>query len=115
MQITRIDEAKPYEAARHVDVSALRLQGFEASETENFWCGLSHYLPGGKAEWSAAPLERVYIVLDGEITVTTATGDAVLGALDSCHIAPGEERSVENRANSVATMLVVMPNPPKES
>ena len=58
MQITRIDEAKAYEAARHVDVSALRLQGMEASETENFWCGLSHYLPGGKAEWSAAPLER---------------------------------------------------------
>ncbi len=115
MQITRIDEAKPYEAARHVDVSALRLQGVEASETENFWCGLSHYLPGGRAEKGAAPLERIYVVLEGEITVTTEAGDAVLGPLDSCHIAAGEERTVENRANSVAAMLVIMPNPPKES
>lgn len=115
MQITRIDEAKPYEAARHVGVSALRLQGMEASATDTMWCGLSHYLPGGRAEKGSAPLERIYIVLDGEITVTTETGDAVLGPMDSCHIAAGEERTVENRANRVATMLVVMPNPPKES
>ncbi len=62
----------------------------------------------------AAPLERIYVVLEGEITVTTEAGDAVLGPLDSCHIAAGEERTVENRANSVAAMLVIMPNPPKE-
>ena len=114
MQVTRIDDAKPYAAARHHDVSALRLQGMEASETENFWCGLSHYLPGGRADKGAAPLERVYIVLEGEITVTTNDGETVLGPLDSCHIAAGEERSVENRANRVAAMLVVMPNPPGE-
>ncbi len=114
MQITRIDDAKPYEAAGHFDVTALRLQGFEASETENFNCGLSYYLPGGRAEMSASPLERIYVVLDGEITVTTNAGDTVLGSLDSCHIAPGEERAVENRTNRVATMLVVLPNPPKE-
>jgi quercetin dioxygenase-like cupin family protein len=114
MQITRISEAKPYEAARHVDVSALHLQGMEATDTENFWCGLSHYLPGGRADKGSAPLERIYVVLEGEITVTTGSGDAVLGPLDSCHIAPGEERTVENRANGVAAMLVIMPNPPKE-
>lgn len=115
MQVTRIDEAKLYEAAKHYDVSSLRLQGMEASETGNFWCGLSHYLPGGRADMSASPLERVYIVLDGEITVTTKDGDTVLGAMDSCHIAANEERAVVNNANRVATMLVVMPNPPKES
>ena len=29
MQITRIGEAEPYEATRHVDVSALRLNRFD--------------------------------------------------------------------------------------
>ncbi len=115
MQITRIDDAKPYAAAKHTDVTALRLQGFDASDTDNFWCGLSYYLPGGAAEHSASPLERVYVVLDGEITVTTEAGETVLGPLDSCRIAPGEARAVENRTNRVATMLVIMPNPPEKS
>ena len=54
-------------------------------------------------------------MLEGEITVTTKDGDTVLGAMDSCHFAPNEERAVINNADRVATMLVVMPNPPKES
>ncbi len=44
------------------------------SKTSTFWIGLSHYLPGGKAEKSASDYERVYMVLDGEITVTTEQG-----------------------------------------
>lgn len=110
MQVTRLKGALRYEAAKHFDVTALRLQGAEATKTDTFWCGLSYYLPGGRAERGASPLERVYIVLDGEITVITNEGETVLGPLDSCHIAPDEMRAVENRTNRVATMLVIMPN-----
>ncbi len=115
MQVTRINDAKPYDAAKHSDMTALRLQGFDASDTDNFWCGLSYFLPGGGAEQSSSPLERVYVVIDGEVTVTTSDGETVLGPLDSCRIAPFEERAVENRTNKVVTMLVVMPNPPEVS
>ena len=110
MQVTKFKDAKRYEAANHVDVSALRLQGGEASKTSAFWCGLSHYLPGGRAERGASDYERVYIVLDGEVTVTTDQGAIVLGAMDSVHIAPKEIRVVENRGNAVATMLVIVSN-----
>jgi quercetin dioxygenase-like cupin family protein len=110
MQVTKIKDAKRYEAANHVDVSALRLQGGEASKTSAFWCGLSHYLPGGRAERGASDYERVYMVLDGEVTVTTDQGTTVLGAMDSVHIAPKEMRVVENRGNAVATMLVIVSN-----
>ena len=110
MQVTRIKDAKRYEAANHFDVSALRLQGAEASKTSTFWTGLSHYLPGGRADRGASDYERVYVVLDGEITITTDQGTATLGALDSAHIAPKEMRSVENRSNRVATMLVIVSN-----
>ena len=82
MQVTKYKDAKRYEAANHFDVSALRLQGQEASKTSTFWVGLSHYLPGGKAEKSASDFERVYMVLDGEITVTTEQGTVTLGAPD---------------------------------
>ena len=63
MQVTKFKDAKRYEAANHFDVSALRLQGQEATKTSTFWTGLSHYLPGGKAERSASDYERVYICL----------------------------------------------------
>jgi mannose-6-phosphate isomerase-like protein (cupin superfamily) len=110
MQVTKFKDAKRYEAANHVDVSALRLQGAEATKTSTFWTGVSHYLPGGKAEKSASDYERVYMVLDGEITVTTDQGSVVLGPMDSVHIAPKETRIVENRANTVCTMLVIVSN-----
>ena len=33
MQVTKLKDAKRYEAANHFDVSALRLQGAEATKT----------------------------------------------------------------------------------
>lgn len=113
MDVTRIKDAKPYEAARHWDMTALRLQGLEATPTRKVTVGLSYFLPGGGAENSASGLERVYVVLDGEVTVTIGGKDTVLGPLDSCHIPPGEERQIVNKTNQVATMLVVMPAPEK--
>ncbi|HEY2436779.1 MAG TPA: cupin domain-containing protein [Solirubrobacteraceae bacterium] len=111
MQVTRIEAARLYEAPKHIDMRALRLQGFEASQTENFWVGLSHFLPGGGAESDATPLEKVYVVLDGTVTVITDEGEHELRPLDSCHLEAGERRSIENRANRPASMLVVMPYP----
>lgn len=113
MQVTRINDAQPYAAAKHNDVEARRLQGFDASDAKAFWVGLSHYLPGGNAERDATATEKVYVVIDGEITVTTDDGEAVLGPLDSVYLAPGEARAVENRSDSQATMLVLMQYPPQ--
>jgi quercetin dioxygenase-like cupin family protein len=92
-------------------MTALRLQGFDASPADAFWVGLSHFLPGGGAELDATPLEKVYVVVDGEVTVVTEAGERTLGPLDSCHLAAGEARAVENRTNRPASMLVVMPYP----
>ena len=111
MEVTHLDDARPYEAPKHFDMRGLRLQGFDASPAESFWVGLSHFLPGGGAEMDATPIEKVYVVVDGEVTVTTETGDTTLGPLDSCWLAPGERRSISNRTNRPASMLVVMPYP----
>ena len=111
MHVTRLSDAKPYDAARHFNMIGLRLQGFDASPTENFWVGLSHFLPGGGAESAASPLERIYVVVSGAVTVVTDAGETMLGPLDSCHLAPGEKRSIINRTNTAASMLVVMPYP----
>ena len=83
MEVTRYDEAPSYEAPGHFDVYGLRLQGFEVSKTRNFWMSISHFLPGGGCEYVATPLEKVYFVLDGEVTVKTEEGEVILKKYDS--------------------------------
>jgi quercetin dioxygenase-like cupin family protein len=111
MEVVRLSEAKPYESPGHFDMRGLRLQGHEASGAESFWVGLSYFLPGGGVEMGATPVEKVYVVLEGEVTVITDGGTATLGRLDSCRLAPDEARAIENRGNLPASMLVVMPYP----
>lgn len=112
MLVKRFAAAQPYQAPNHFDMRGLRLQGFEPGGPENFWIGLSHFLPGGFAGPDSSPLEKVYVVLAGEVTVLAEGREAVLGPLDSVTIGPGVVREVRNAANAVATMLVVMPYPP---
>jgi quercetin dioxygenase-like cupin family protein len=55
---------------------------------------------------------KIYVVIEGEITVRLGDGTAhVLGKLDSCFIPAGEARAIRNEGNTVAAMLVVMPHP----
>lgn len=112
MHITRHQDAKPYDAKGHFDMVGLRLQGFDVSPSKNFWVGLSHFLPGGGAESSASSAEKIYVVLSGELTVITDQGEDMLGPMDSCYLADGERRSIVNRANTPASMLVIMSYPP---
>ena len=111
MKVTRFEDAKPYAAPNHFEMRSLRLQGFEAGGPEKFWTGISHFLPGGGAGPDASPLEKVYVMLAGELTVRVGSDEVVLRAMDSCCIPANETREVKNNGNHVASMLVVMPYP----
>lgn len=112
MDVTRFAAAQRYDAPKHFDMRSLRLQGFDASSADFAWVGVSHFLPGGGAEMDAGVLGKIYVVLDGAITIELADGSRhVLGKLDSCFIPAGEARAIRNDANVVASMLVVMPHP----
>ncbi|MBV6656785.1 MAG: cupin domain-containing protein [Devosiaceae bacterium] len=111
MHIKRFADAQPYEAPNHFGVVGLRLQGFEEGGPTNQWVGLSQFLPGGGAGPDSTPFEKVYIVLEGEMTITVGGEEQTLGKYDSCTIPPNEVRQIENRLNTVCTMLVVIPYP----
>ncbi len=115
MHIKRFSDALPYEAPNHFDVVGLRLQGFEDNGPKNQWVGLSQFLPGGGAGPDATPFEKVYVVLEGEMTVIVNGEEATLGKYDSCTIPAGVQRKIENRRNDVCTMLVVMPYPTEQN
>ena len=111
MLVKRFRDAQPYQAPNHYDMRAVRLQGFEPGGPAKSWVGLSHFLPGGGAGPDSSPLEKVYVVLAGEVTVRAAGQEVTLGPLDSCFIPGDETREVKNLGNAVATMIVVMPYP----
>ncbi|MEO9457425.1 MAG: cupin domain-containing protein [Lentilitoribacter sp.] len=113
MLLKRFEDAETYEAPNHFGVTGLRLQGFEEGGPENQWIGLSQFLPNGGAGPDSTPFEKVYVVLDGEMTVIVDDQETVLKKYDSCTIAPNEVRKIENRSNLVCTMLVVIPYPPE--
>lgn len=111
MLVKRFSEAQPYEAPNHWGVTGLRLQGFEDGGPENQWVGFSQFLPGGGAGPDSTPFEKVYVVTEGELTVTVDGKDTVLKAFDSCTIPADEVRKIENRSNYICKMLVVIPYP----
>jgi quercetin dioxygenase-like cupin family protein len=112
MLVRRFHEARSYEAPNHRGVFGLRLQGFEPGGPTNQWVGYSQFLPGGGAGPDSTPFEKVYVVLEGEMTVIIDGQETVLKAMDSCTIAPNEVREIVNRSNHVCKMLVVIPYPP---
>jgi glyoxylate utilization-related uncharacterized protein len=96
--------------AKHFGVNSARLQGKNESGLQKFWVGVSYYLPGGGIEWSGEDSveEKVYFVLDGELTVKGKNEEFVLGPMDSLYIAPNEGRSVINSGNNPATLVVIV-------
>jgi mannose-6-phosphate isomerase-like protein (cupin superfamily) len=108
MKKVSLSQVKPYAAAKHFNMTALRLQGKEESGIQKFWMGVSYFLPGGGAEWAYEdnPNEKVYLVLDGELTVKNKSEEITLGPMDSLYLGPNEGREIINKTNKVVTMLV---------
>jgi glyoxylate utilization-related uncharacterized protein len=113
MKKIELKDVTPYAAAGHFNMTAMRLQGKEETGATKFWMGLSHFLPGGGAEWGYEdnPLEKVYFVLEGEITVKSKAEEFTLRKNDSIFIGPNEGREIMNKTNLPASMLVIINYP----
>lgn len=108
MNVTRFSEAPVYFPRGHVDMRCYRLQDGNAQLGSGMRLNLCHFLPGGSTGTASSPAEKLYLVLEGELVVSSDGQEAVLGAWDSCRIAPDEPRLVENRTRRPATILLIM-------
>lgn len=121
MNVTRIADAPEYQAPNHHDMTCLRLQGREAGPAQQLWLGLSIIEPGGRTGLDPSPIEKHYVVVEGELTLTGEVAgqpaqSTVLRRLDSCCFAPGEKRQLMNHTDHVAKVLLAMPlEPPLQS
>ena len=109
MKKVRLDDVKAYAAPGHKDTAALRLSGKDETGATKFWVGLSHFLPGGGVEFSGEDQtnEKVYIVIEGEVTVKSRTEEFTLKPLETLYIGPREGRSILNKTNKPVSMLVI--------
>jgi glyoxylate utilization-related uncharacterized protein len=109
-----LEELKAYNAPGHFGMTAMRIHGKEESGAEKFWIGLSTFLPGGGAEYAYEdnPLEKVYYILEGEMTVTDKGGTKyVIHKNESISFRPNEGRYLVNESNRPASMLVIINYP----
>ena len=113
MNVIKKAACKQYHPPKHDEtIHAMYLQHKDNGCKAPFWVGCSYYLPGAKAEMCNTPLDKTYVVLEGEITVELDNGQvAKLYEGDSVYIGPDETREVRNDTNDVAKMLVIMPYP----
>jgi hypothetical protein len=114
MNVVRYEDAPPYEAPGHAGMAMRRLQGREAGPADTVWLGCSVIAPGGGTSLAASDVEKFYVVLEGEVEVTSELPDGrrrteTLRARDSCRIAPLEARRLRNASTLPATVLLVMP------
>ncbi|MFB7652445.1 MULTISPECIES: cupin domain-containing protein [unclassified Streptomyces] len=115
IDINRLAQAERFQPPGHHNVGPVHLFGGEQYDGA-VTVALSHYLPGGRADMSPVPVETLYLVLTGSLTLADSDGGVhVLDAMDSARLTAGTYRSVENRTNLAASMLVIRPNPASPS
>jgi quercetin dioxygenase-like cupin family protein len=98
----------PYDAPQHYGVYGILK--FTKGQTKRTIVNYSYFHPNGGIELSSAPVERVYCVIRGSITVEGKGGaeSHVLNAGDVIYIAPGEEREVTVNDGQAAEVLVIV-------
>jgi hypothetical protein len=70
MNIIRYAHAPFYEAPGHFDMRMRRLQGREAGPADHMWIGVSEIAPGGGTTLDQSAIEKFYVVLEGEVTIS---------------------------------------------
>ena len=69
---------------------------------------ITYFIPGGGCDYGANPLESIYYILEGEMTLKTEDTETVLHAGDSFHCCGGCPKSVTNTGTTVCKMLVTL-------
>ena len=89
----------------HIDMKTFPL--FEKSPDGDLALSVSYYLPGGGVEMGPQPVEVIFYVLDGCITIQTEDGDIPLEKGEAIHISAGEKKGVRNNGSAPASILVI--------
>lgn len=107
-RLHRASDALAFQPEGHTGVSPVRLTGTAPEESINVV--LSSYEPGAHAERSPVPVDTVYVILTGRLTVSLDNEQIDLSRLDSLFLPAGCVRAVDNLTTESASMFVIRPN-----
>lgn len=110
-KVTKANEAYTYEAPGHYDVRTTRLHDPKDVNEGQIIMGMSHFLPGGGCEMGANPLEFIYYIVEGEMTVELEDQKIVLKTGDSIHCGAFTKKAIVNTGVNTCRMLVVLRPP----
>ena len=113
-KIVRKEDAYSYKAPGHFEVLTTRLHNPEDVNDGKMVMGLSHFLPGGGCEFGNNPMESIYYIISGQMTLKTDDIETVLNAGDTFHCGGGTNKSIVNKGYETCKMLVCLV-PPKNS
>ena len=99
MEIKRIEDARPYKAPKHFKMIARRLQGLEATGAESCSVGFSTFEPGGGAEASATPFEKIYV--SSEIGMRKPDAHAYRWVVDDMRTVPERVLFLDDNAENI--------------
>lgn len=108
-RLHRIGDAAAFQPEGHSGVSPVRLTGNTADESLSVV--LSTYQPGAHAERSPVPVDTVYLIFTGQLTISLDDEQIELTHLDSLFLPAGCVRAVDNLTTDTASMFVIRPNP----
>ena len=116
MHVTRFDRRPPTRRPTTSTCAACACRARRPGRSTQMWMGMSQILPGGHTGLDGSPIEKLYLVLEGQLTVVAELDgerdEQVLGPYDSCRFAPGEKRQLANRSNRPVLVALVMANAP---
>lgn len=107
-KIVRKEEAYAYEAPLHYNMLATRLHNPEDVNDGRMIMGLSHFLPGGGCEFGSNPMESIYYIVSGQMTLTAENEETVLHSGDSFHCGGATKKAVKNNGTESCQMLVCL-------
>jgi len=108
MKKVELRDAKPYAPPKHFNMTALRLHGKEETGTQQFWMGLSHFLPNGGAEMDATPAENSICARGRGHSRRSGQADIRPESLGFSVRRANEARAIINNTNMPASMLVII-------
>ena len=106
MIVMRAENAVPYQPAGHFGFVSLKYHNKDELNGA-MSLGLSKLEPGGYTDFSPRPVDMIYYVLEGQLTIRNDQETVVPGPNCSVRFEAGEKREVRNETDQPAAMLVI--------
>lgn len=97
-----------YAPAGHNDCICTRLHDAADVDNGKMILGVTYFVPGGGTDFGSNPMESIYYILEGEMTLKTDDGETVLHEGDSFRCCGGTSKCVTNTGSTVTRMLVAL-------